>query len=75
MTHSKETQLDILKLELKKREKIYNSCSRRLEKYQRANQRVFNAVSQDDIDDVILELETERLEIEKITLEIEELTK
>jgi len=73
MARSKETELSILQLELKKRQKICASCERKLYKYEKANERVFNAVSQDEIDDVKLELDTQKLEIEILKTKIKEL--
>ena len=67
---SKETEKQILKLELKKKEKICAASERKLEKYQRANRRVANAISQEEIEDVILEIETQKLEIQILKTKI-----
>ena len=67
---SKDTEKHILELELKKRETICSASKRKLDKYQRANSRVFNAVSQDEIDDVKLEIKTQELEIEILKTKI-----
>ena len=73
MARSKETELSILQLELKKRQKICAACERKLYKYEKANKRVFNAVSQDEVDEVKLELDTQKLEIEILKTKIKEL--
>jgi len=70
---NQDTELSILKLELKKQQKICSSLERKKAKYEMANERVFNAVSQDDIDDVQLELDTKYLEIEILKAKIKEL--
>jgi len=71
---SKETQLSILQLELKKRQKICAACERKLHKYERANERVYNTISQDEIDEVTLELDTQKIEIEILKTKIKELS-
>ena len=70
---SRDTELSILQLELKKRQKICAALERKKAKYQMANERVFNAVSQEEIDDVQLEIDTQRLEIEILKTKIKEL--
>lgn len=73
MSNSKETELSILELELEKRKKICRAYEAKIKKYERANKRVFNAVSQEEIDDVNLSLETQQLEIEILKAKINEL--
>lgn len=72
--NSKETELSILQLELKKRQKICASLERKKAKYEIANERVYNAISQDEIDDLQLEIDTQNLEIEIIKTKIAELS-
>lgn len=71
---SRDTELSILQLELKKRQKICSSLERKKAKYEMANERVFNAVSQEEIDDVQLEIDTQRLEIEILKTKIKDLS-
>ena len=70
---SRDTELSILQLELKKRQKICAALERKRAKYEMANERVYNAVSQEEIDEVSLEIETQGLEIEILKTKIKEL--
>lgn len=70
---NKESEKRILKLQLQKREKIKKALERKLDKYLKANRRVFNAISQEEIDDVKLDIETQKLEIEILRTKIEDI--
>ena len=70
---NRESEKRILKLELEKRDKIRKASERKLEKYNRANQRVFNAISQEEIDEIKLEIETQILEIEILKTKIKDI--
>lgn len=70
---NKESEKRILQLELEKREKIRKALERKLVKYNRANQRVFNAISQEEINEVQLEIETQQLEIEILKTKIKDI--
>jgi hypothetical protein len=70
---NQDTELSILQLELKKRQKICASLERKRAKYEMANERVYNAVSQEEIDEVSLEIDTQGLEIEILKTKIKEL--
>jgi hypothetical protein len=73
MSRSRETELSILELELEKRKKVCLAYEAKIKKYERANKRVFNAVSQEEIDDLSLSLETQKIEIEILKTKINEL--
>jgi predicted nucleic acid-binding Zn-ribbon protein len=60
---NKETQLKVLNLELTKQELLIKNLSKKIQRLEKANERVYNAISQEEIDDLKLELET--LEIQK----------
>lgn len=70
---NRESEKRILKLELEKRDKIRKASERKLDKYNRANQRVFNAISQEEIDEIKLEIETQILEIEILKTKIKDI--
>lgn len=70
---NKESEKRILQLELEKREKIRKALERKLVKYNRANKRVFNAISQEEINEVQLEIETQQLEIEILKTKIKDI--
>jgi predicted nucleic acid-binding Zn-ribbon protein len=60
---NKETELKVLNLELNQQELVIKNLSRKIQRLEKANERVHNAISQEEIDDLKLELET--LEIQK----------
>lgn len=70
-TDMKHIELKILNLELQKKEIELNHYNKKLVKYLAANEKVYNAVSQDDIDDLELKVQSLSLEIEIIKSKIE----
>lgn len=65
-------ELKILELQKKQKEISLNHYSKRLEKYLAANGRVYNAVSQDDVDDLNYQIENLKLEIEILETKIKD---
>ena len=68
---SKETELKILKLELKQQEVVEKNLSKKIQRYEHANNLVRNTIAQQDIDDLKAEQETAQLQKEILTSKIE----
>lgn len=60
---NKDTEIKVLNLELEKQNLLIKSISRKINRFEKANRLVHNAISQEEIDDLKLELKT--LEIQK----------
>jgi hypothetical protein len=70
---SKETELKVLKLELKQQEVITNNLTVKINRYEKANSIVKNTIAQQDIDDLKTELKTAELQKEILSSKIESL--
>lgn len=70
---SKETELKVLKLELKQQEVITNNLTVKIDRYEKANSIVKNTIAQQDIDDLKTELKTAELQKEILSSKIESL--
>lgn len=62
MGNSKETQQKILELELEKENLAIRNLERKIRRFEKANEIVKNVISQDDIDEVKLELKKKELQ-------------
>jgi multidrug resistance efflux pump len=60
---NKETELKVLNLELEKQNLVIKNLNRKIQRFERANRLVENTISQEEIDDLKLEIST--LEIQK----------
>lgn len=60
---NKDTEIKVLNLELEKQNLLIKNISRKINRFEKANRLVHNAISQEEIDDLKLELKT--LEIQK----------
>jgi hypothetical protein len=70
---NKETQQKVLELELEKLEIQSRTLDRKIARCERANKRVFNAISQEEIDELKTELKTTKLEKEILISKIKEI--
>ena len=70
---NKDTELKILKLELKKQEIIEKNLSKKIQRYEHANQLIRNTIAQQDIDDLKTEQETAQLQKEILSSKIDSL--
>ena len=64
---NKDTELKVLNLELEKQNLLIKNISRKINRFERANLLVHNTISQEEIEDLKLELKT--LEIQKAIIE------
>ncbi len=67
---SKDTELKILKLELKQQEIIGKNLQKKITRYEKANSIVNNTIAQQDIDDLKTELQTSELQKEILSSKI-----
>ena len=67
---SKDTELKILKLELKQQEIIGKNLQKKITRYEKANSIVNNTIAQQDIDDLKAELQTSELQKEILSSKI-----
>jgi len=67
---SKDTELKILKLELKQQEIIGKNLQKKITRYEKANNIVNNTIAQQDIDDLKTELQTSELQKEILSSKI-----
>jgi hypothetical protein len=70
---SKDTELKILKLELKQQEVIEKNLLKKIKRYEHANKLVRNTIAQQDIDDLKTEQETAQLQKEILSSKIDSL--
>jgi hypothetical protein len=70
---SKDTELKILKLELRQQEVIEKNLSKKIQRYEHANKLVRNTIAQQDIDDLKTEQETAKLQKEILSSKIDSL--
>ena len=70
---SKDTELKILKLELKQQEIVEKNLSKKIQRYEHANKLVRNTIAQQDIDDLKAEQETAELQKEILSSKIDSL--
>ena len=70
---SKDTELKILKLELKQQEVVEKNLSKKIQRYEHANKLVRNTIAQQDIDDLKAEQETAELQKEILSSKIDSL--
>ena len=68
---NKDTELKILKLELKQQEIVEKNLSKKIQRYEHANKLVRNTIAQQDIDDLKTEQETAQLQKEILSSKIE----
>lgn len=68
--NNKDTELKILKLELKQQEIIGKNLQKKITRYEKANNIVNNAIAQQDIDDLKAELQTSELQKEILSSKI-----
>lgn len=68
---SKDTELKILKLELKQQEILEKNLAKKIQRYEHANKLVRNTIAQQDIDDLKTEQETAQLQKEILSSKIE----
>ena len=68
---SKDTELKILKLELKQQEIVEQNLTKKIQRYEQANQLVRNTIAQQDIDDLKTEQKTAQLQKEILSSKIE----
>ena len=73
MDKSKTTQKKILELELQKESLVIKNLQRKIQRFDEANKIVKNAISQEEIDDLKLELKTLELQQEILKSQIEAL--
>jgi len=73
MDKSKTTQKKILELELQKESLVIKNLQRKIQRFDKANKIVKNAISQEEIDDLKLELKTLELQQEILKSQIEAL--
>tara|TARA_R110002073_G_scaffold318750_1_gene493031 strand:+ start:302 stop:523 length:222 start_codon:yes stop_codon:yes gene_type:complete len=70
---NKDTDLKILKLELKQQNLIQNNLQKKIDRYEKANNSVHNTIAQQDIDDLKTELQTCELQKEILSSKIDSL--
>lgn len=70
---NENTQIKILKLELKKQQVVAQNLEKKIGRYEKANSIVKNTIAQQEIDDLKTELETARLQKEILSSKIESL--
>ena len=68
---SKDTELKILKLELKQQEIVEKNLSIKIQRYEHANKLVRNTIALQDIDDLKAEQETTQIQKEILLSKIE----
>ncbi len=70
---NKDTDLKILKLELKQQNLIQKNLQKKIDRYEKANHSVHNTIAQQDIDDLKTELQTCELQKEILSSKIDSL--
>ena len=70
---SNETQLKVLSLELEQQSIIAQNLSKKIDRYERANNIVKNTIAQQEIDDLKTELKTAEIQKEILSSKIESL--
>lgn len=68
-----ENQFKILQLELQKKKVILDHLNKKLKRYQKANSRVSNVISQEEIDNVIFQIKNTEIEIEILQTKIKDI--
>lgn len=67
-----ENQFKVLNLELEKKKHVLDHLNKKLKRYQKANSRVFNAISQEEIDDIIFQIKNTEIEIKILQTRIKD---
>lgn len=68
-----DNQSKILNLELQKKKHVLDYLNKKLQRYQKANSRIRNVISQEEIDDVIFQIKNTTIEIEILQTKIKDI--
>jgi len=71
---NKDTEIKVLNLELEKQNLLIKNISRKIHRFEKANRLVHNAISQEEIDDLKLELKTLEIQREIIQSKIQDVS-
>ena len=66
-------QLQILELELQKKKHVFDYLQKKLDRYKRANNKVQNVISEEEIEDVLFQIKTSELEISILQTKIKDI--
>jgi predicted patatin/cPLA2 family phospholipase len=67
-----ENQFKILNLELEKKQHVLDYLNKKLKRYQKANSRISNAISKEEIEDLIFQIKSTEIEIEILQTKIKD---
>lgn len=67
-----ENQIKILNLELAKKKHVLEYLNKKLKRYQRANSRITNVISKEEIEDLTFQIRNTEIEIEILQTKIKD---
>lgn len=67
-------QIQILELEYQKKKHIFDYLQKKLDRYKKANSKINNVISEDEIEEVVVEIKNAELEMQILKAKIDGLT-